>query len=101
MTKRLVELSPLAELDMVEIGDFISLDNPVRAVSFLEELRAFMAKLAISPFIGRSRDDLRKGLRSIPFVGYPYVMYYRVLPRRRGIRVERVLHGARDISRIF
>lgn len=94
-------LSPLAEADMVEIGDFISDDNPARAQSLIRELQDFLKKVASTPFIGRPRDELRKGLRSIPFVGYSYTIYYRVLPRRSGIKVERVLHGARDFSRLF
>lgn len=31
-------ISPLAEQDMEAIGDYIAQDNPVRAVSFTEEL---------------------------------------------------------------
>lgn len=94
-------LSPIAEADLVEIGSFIAEDDPVRAQTFVLELREFLKKVAASPFIGRPRDDVRKGLRSIPFVGYSYTIYYRVLARRSGIKVERVLHGARDFSRLF
>ena len=32
--------SPLAELDLEEIGDYIARDNPPRALSFIEEIRA-------------------------------------------------------------
>ena len=101
MTGPQIVVSPLAELDIVEIGDFISLDNPRRARSFILEMHEFMLRVAARPFVGRPRDDLRTGLRSVPFVGYPYTIYYRVLPRRRGIRVIRVLHGARDAARLF
>jgi toxin ParE1/3/4 len=30
--------SPLAEIDLEEIGDFIARDNPARAVSFIQEI---------------------------------------------------------------
>ena len=96
-----LQLSPLAEEDLVEIGDYISEDNPLRARTFILELHEFLSKVAASPFAGRPRDDVRKGLRSVPFVGYRYTIYYRVLPRSGGIKVERVLHCARDFSRLF
>jgi toxin ParE1/3/4 len=54
-------LSPIAEADLVDITDYIAQDNPVRARTFVFELRDFMAKVAANPFIGRPRDDLRKG----------------------------------------
>lgn len=94
-------LSPRAEADLVEIGEYIADDNVARAESFIGELHDFLAKVAANPYLGRPRDDLRKGLRSVPFIGYSHVIYYRVLPRRAGIKVERVLHGARDISRLL
>ncbi len=31
-------LSPLAEQDLEAIGDYIAQDNPIRAISFMEEL---------------------------------------------------------------
>ncbi len=34
------ELSPIAEFDLEEIGDYIARDNPSRAVSFVREIRA-------------------------------------------------------------
>ena len=101
MTGARLLLSPLAEADLIEIGDFISAGNPNRARSLILELQDFMLTIAANPLIGRSRADLRKGLRSIPVVGYSYTIYYRVLPKRQGIKVERLLHGARDISRLL
>ncbi len=37
--------SPLAELDLEEIGDYIARDNPSRAVSFIREIREQCAKI--------------------------------------------------------
>jgi len=34
-----VVLSNQAEIDLEEIGDYIAADNPVRAVSFVREMR--------------------------------------------------------------
>ncbi len=49
------------------------------------------------PRLGRSRNDLRRGLRSFP-VG-DYVIFYRVT--RTGVVIQRVLHGRRDTTRIL
>ena len=50
-----------------------------------------------NPLIGRARPELLIDLRSLPFGRY--VIFY--LPRKRGIEVVRVLHGARDLKPLF
>ena len=94
-------LSPRAEADLVEIGAYIAQDNPERAESFIDELREFLTTVATNPYIGRPRDDMRKGVRSVPFAGYSYMIYYRVVARAKGAKIERVLHGARDVLRLL
>lgn len=42
-------ISPLAEQDIEAIGDYIAQDNPVRAVSFTEELYQQCLLIAESP----------------------------------------------------
>jgi toxin ParE1/3/4 len=39
-------LTPQAEIDLEEIGDYIALDNPKRAVSFIREIRQHCEKIA-------------------------------------------------------
>ena len=53
--------------------------------------------LSKHPYLGRRRDDLRPGLRSLT-VG-SYVVIYRV--EGSSVRILHVLHGRRDISRMF
>jgi len=53
--------------------------------------------LAEQPMLGRSRDELAPGLRSIPLGRY--VIFYEVIPD--GISIVRVLHGARDLGSLF
>jgi toxin ParE1/3/4 len=43
------------------------------------------------------RDDLADGLRSIPFGAY--LIFYRLYTDE--IRIERVLHGARNLNALF
>ena len=93
-------LSPSAEEDIVEIGEFIARRNPERSVTFVRELREFMQAVADAPGIGRVRDDLAGQPHSIIFRRYPYVVYYEPLPSS-GVQILRVLHGARDHKQIF
>ena len=41
--------SPRAELDLEEIGDYIALDNPSRAISFVLELEEHCQKISKRP----------------------------------------------------
>jgi len=89
-----LEFSPAAEEDLVEIASFIARDNPKRAMSFVDELEGACIKLLDYPNSGAMRGDLRVGLRSRPHGSY--VIFYSVLAN--AIRIERILHGARDID---
>jgi toxin ParE1/3/4 len=50
------------------------------------------------PYGGRSRDEIRSGLRSV--LAEPYVVFYR-LSVDDDVQIVRVLHGRRDIDEIF
>jgi toxin ParE1/3/4 len=93
-------LSPLAEDDLVEIGTFIARDSLPRAIKFVDELEEFLGVLANAPGIGRIRHDLAGAPHSAAFRRFPYLIFYEPL-EDGGIRVLRVLHGARDIGQIF
>jgi len=55
--------------------------------------------LARHPYSGRSREELRPGLRSVPLLPYRYVIFY--YPLDDGIIVSRILYGGRDIENIY
>jgi toxin ParE1/3/4 len=84
-------LSPRAQLDLEEIGDYIARDNPARAISFLEELKAHCERILAMPGAYSSRDDLGAGIRMA--VHGRYLILFRSDPA--GVRVERILHSAR------
>lgn len=54
-----------AQRDLLQIRNWIEADNPSRAVSYVEEMIAHFGRLASMPLMGRSREDLGRGLRSI------------------------------------
>lgn len=90
------EISPLAEADLREIGDHIAQDNPRRAESFIDELLAQPEKIVAMPTACVAREDLAPGLRACAH--QRYLIFFRMLGPR--VRIERVLHGARDIDAV-
>ena len=89
-----VSFSPAASDDLVEIAMFIAQDNPTRALTFIDELEARCRTLGTSPGIGTVRPELGKGICMLPHGRY--LIFYR--EANKGLRIERILHGARDIG---
>jgi len=56
-------LTPQAEIDLEEIGDYIALDNPKRAVSFIREIRQHCEQIADGPRRYVARPDLGDAIR--------------------------------------
>jgi toxin ParE1/3/4 len=56
--------SQQAEIDLEDIGDYIARDNPLRALSFVRELREQCRRIAETPLAFPARSELGKGLRS-------------------------------------
>lgn len=88
---------PLAELDILEIWDFIADDSITEADLWIDRLDEKLLLWATQPMMGRSRDELARGLRSFAFGRY--VVFF--LPISDGLDVVRVLHASRDISEHF
>jgi toxin ParE1/3/4 len=89
-----VTFSPVARDDLMEIAIFIAQDNPTRALTFVDELEDKCAELGRSPGIGTMRPELGDGIRMLPHGRY--LIFYR--ETNRAVRVERILHSARDIA---
>lgn len=97
-TSRRLVLSPRAVLDLEEIAEYIARDNPVRAASFVAESEAKCRAVAASPELYPARSDLAPGLRMA--VHGRYLVLYRDLPAENAVRVERVVHGSRNLPRL-
>ena len=83
--------------DLGAIFDFIAADRPDAAAKTVERLLDGCDTLAKFPELGLPREELVRGLRA--FVVGAYVIYYKQAPH--GIRVERVLHAARDTEAFY
>jgi toxin ParE1/3/4 len=92
-------LSPQAASDLEEIWRYIATesDRPAVADQVIDSIARRVSWLASNPYIGRSRNDLRAGVRS--FVAGNYVIFYRV--QGQDVAVLRILHGRRDIVSLF
>lgn len=87
--------SPLAAIDLEEIGDHIARDNPHRAWTFIRSLRDQCTKISRAPLAYRARPELGDGIRCCAHGNY--VILYR--PEASGVLIIRVLHGAMDLPR--
>jgi toxin ParE1/3/4 len=76
--------------------DHIAGDSLRAADRWVDELDKQLQLLATQPLMGRARDELSPGLRSLPFGRY--VIFY--LPLHGGVDVVRLLHAARDADAV-
>ena len=88
---------PHAEVDILEIWGYIAEDSVVAADRWVDKLDEKFALWATQPMMGRARDELSPGIRSLAFGRY--VVFFQPVPD--GIDVVRVLHGSRDIDASF
>lgn len=59
-----LSISPMAEQDIEAIGDYIAQDNPLRAMSFMEELHQQCCLVGEAPHLYRERPELGPRIRS-------------------------------------
>lgn len=90
-------ISPAAIADLTEIWVYIAEDSLQQADAFIDRIHAQCDTLTRMPAMGRQRDELLPGLRSLP-VGR-YIIFYRI--RNEQIEIVRVLSSYRDIETIF
>jgi len=90
-------MSRQAEMDLAEITEFIARDNPARAFEFEEELVEHARKIGRAPFAYVERPELGARLRSCAHGAY--VIFFTV--DDRVVRIERILHGSRDLAQLL
>jgi len=87
-----------AESDLEDIGDWIAVNNPLRAATFVSELRQACLQIGprptAYPFVEHRKND---GLRRRVYGNY--LIFYRV--KEDAVEIVHVLHGARDYAAII
>jgi toxin ParE1/3/4 len=96
-------LSEIAEEDVDSIHELISAEDPDAADRVLDAILESFYLLAKNPQIGPLRRfKADKELRSWVVPKFSnYLVFYRELTDRTGVEIVRVLHGARDLNRVF
>ena len=98
MSKTLYILSEIADKDLEDIFDYTFDEFGFdQAEKYLLEFEEIFQNLIINPQIGKKRDEIKQGLYSFPKDNH--IIFYRILDNH--IRIVRVLHGSRDISKYF
>ena len=90
-----VEITELAQADLVDVWTYIAIDDGNAADHVLDVIDREAHSLALQPLMGRARPELCDGLRYWP-TSVSYNLYY--LPTQAGIVVVRVLHQSRDVQ---
>jgi toxin ParE1/3/4 len=91
-----LRISERAEKDLIEIGAFIAKDSPVNAARFVVAIEEHCHILEAHPHIGRARDELMPGIRSIVY-GHYTILY--CVPEST-VEILRVIHSARDLKQV-
>lgn len=92
-----IRVAAAAEEDLHKVWEYVAQNNPEAAGKLIKEITRNFAVLRDFPQMGREQTRLLIGLRS--FVVREYVIFYQ--PFESGIEVLRVMHGSRDIEKVF
>lgn len=91
-----IVIAPKAEVDLTEIYDYIAERSGwERAAAYVSGIEALCFSLANFPERGRSRNDLRPGLRTIVYRRRATIAY---LVEERRVVVLRVFNVGREIT---
>ncbi len=91
-------LSLQAELDINVLFDYTEKEFGFdQAITYVSEFEPIFHLLIENPELGKVRDEIKPGLRSIPKDSH--VIFYRIM--RNHIRIVRILHSSQDVHRYF
>lgn len=82
-----------AENDLESIADYITLDNPARAISFVQEIRERCHYIAHAPQGYPLAPEYGEGIRKLPFGNY-LILY---MLQADDIVIVHIPHSARDL----
>ncbi len=89
-----IERLPAFNDDLTAAYFYVGERNPASANKLFDEVEATIELLSAFPQLGRSRDELRSGVRSFVIRPFRYILFYRVTDD--AITLLRFLHGARE-----
>ena len=84
--------------DIEQIADRIAQQSGLeRSEQFLDRLDAKLAKIVSFPYLGRARDEILPGMRSLGIDSY-LILY---MPIQQDLEVLRVVSGYQDLPDLF
>jgi toxin ParE1/3/4 len=90
--------SPHAKRDLRQLWHYYArVASADIADRFVRDIDTACARLGQRPFLGRSRDEILPGLRSVRV--HPYVIFYRF--KNETVEIARLLHERRRLSDAF
>jgi plasmid stabilization system protein ParE len=99
MKRYQIIIMPSAKEGLLAIGEYIALDNPVRAITFVDEITASLNKtLSIFPLSGKISQELDLGEEIRVWSFGNYNSYYRVLDDKQMVEVLFVFNASRDVG---
>jgi toxin ParE1/3/4 len=95
---RICRFTVLASRDLESILDYLAEQSSIDAAeSFLEKVNQKCQNLVNFPSLGRSRDELFPGIRSLPID--QYLIFYRL--QEEEIEIVRIVSGYQDLDALF
>jgi toxin ParE1/3/4 len=86
--------------DLADIWEYLTDEISVDiADTQVLRLQKEAEELLVFPTIGRKRDDLQKGLRSLK--SGSYLIFYQVGAKSETVEILHVYHGHRDLEALF
>ena len=95
---RVCRITPRASRDIEAIADYLAAQRGLnRAERLLNGIDSTLQRIAQFPQIGRKRDELYPGSRSLPYE--QYLIFYRLINDE--IEVLRIVSGYQDLTALF
>lgn len=92
------QLSQEADKDIDEIFDYTESEYGLqKAIDYTSQFSIIFSQLIQEPELGRTRNEIRNGLRSL--IQNEHIIFYRILSDY--IRIVRVLHGRSDTPKFL
>jgi toxin ParE1/3/4 len=88
-----VRYSPQALLQLEQIHSYIAQHNPRAATAVVTRIEELCETLGEFPGMGSITNQ--PGVRMLPVVRYPYIIFYLPMVEAREVRILRIRHGRR------
>ena len=97
MNNYTVVFSKTADEGILQIVDYIALDNPTRGLSFVEEITHSLNRtLSLFPYSGKIADNLDMAEEIRVWTHGNYNSYYRVIEEQQLVEVLFIFHASRN-----